>query len=646
MSNRQPRQLPFVPRVMHALSARFAKWGHNPSPSNLRALEEIAGTIEKMAAGTAERATYLSWAAPGTGKTEAIVESISQLVRDPHYQDCGIIIFLAQRTQVERLAADLLASGLSEDDLSVLVGTKSENDELRQRGRGHFDSKGRWVSEHQKARVVLATQAKLLSVVAFRKGKRAKTSLDNIWFYEGKPRRVRIWDETILPAETQVLHEPKIGAVVDLLRGAGFTKQADILERWRLSLVAGEPTEVPAFDSGLDGKAMARLLTAGTFEEASPLIALLALQWQGLAVMRDYDGNAILHYAEVLPDDFTPLLVTDASGKLRILYKLWDAGRGRVIPLHSGEKRFDRLIIKHWDHASGREAHNRKIDRFSLINAAASVFRHIPENEHVLFIVRKPAKPHQNMEKWVEPWKGKTGSKGEKVPGIRDLLTPEQNARAHFLTWGLHTATNDYRHCKHVVLVGVLQTAKSITAANMKAAGQMSVEDTLDEKQIRNGHVREGGHNILQGANRGALRKLEWDQCPAGCTLWTIFSSGGQMGLPSDWLFKECFPGAKVDDWEPMGLQMRTGRLKTDNRVRLAEALVRRLGAAQTLSFELRDLEPEFTHAMAFRFLSKEVVVRDYLRESYGLALAAGPALKRGRVKVATFVLERQAGGV
>ena len=642
MSNRTRPS--FVDRVERELRQRFSKpeWGHNPSPRNWAALTAIADTVEKMAAGTAEDGTYLSWAPPGAGKTETIIESIVQLTRDPRYADCGVIVFLAHLNQVGRLAHALLDSGLAQDDISVLVGTKAENDALRMLGRGRFKANGKWDSEHQQARVVIATQAKLLSVVAFRKSLHIGSSLDDIWLYDGKPRRVRIWDETILPARTQVLRAPDIYTVVGQMKEAGFTKQADIIERWRDSLTAGEPTEVPAFDSGIDlSSAVAVGEMKWKFFDNPTFRTLLELQWQGLAVHHDYDGNAVLHYEEILPDAFTPLLVTDASGNLRCLMREWNKGRGRVIPLESGEKRYDGLAIHYWDHAAGRAEHRENKNRSALANAAASVFRHIPEDEEVLFIVRKPEKPYQNIEAREKSKKGKTGPKGEDTPGIRDLLTPEQNKRAHFLTWGLHTATNDYAHVKHVVLVGLLQTSVSVTVANLRAAGKMAPNEATDKKLVREAHVREGGHNLLQAAGRGSSRYLRGDQCPEGCTLWAIFSSNGQLDLPSKWLFEQCFPGAPIREWEPLGLQLRTRKLQTANRELFAEALAGLLGKAQTVSFEVRDLQPAFSPSMAFRFLKDEVVAR-HLREGHGLELSARLSEEKRRGKPwAIYTLER-----
>lgn len=642
MSN---RALPsFTDRVMTAVDANYKEWGNSPSPKNWQALAAIANTIERMAAGTAEDKTYLSWAPPGTGKTETIIASIVQLTRDPRYADCGVIVFLSQLDQVRRLADSLLDNGLTQDDISLLVGNKSENDALRALGRGHFNKKDEWISEHQKARVVIATQAKLLSVVAFRKSLHIGSSMDDIWLYDGKTRRVRIWDETILPAKTHVIHEPKICEAIKLLQRAGFNTQADILESWRASLVAGEPTEVPAFDKELDLHAVLSLRKGGGLDEGSPLLTLLELQWQGLAVRKDYDGNAVLHYEDVLPEAFTPLLVTDASGNVRCLMREWDKGRSPVVPLESGEKRYDGLTIHHWNHAAGKSEYRSNEKRLQLAKAAASVFSRIPEGDEVLFIVRKPEKPYQNIERW-EPEKAKTGVKGEETQGIRDMLTPEQNARAHFLTWGLHTATNRFSHIKHVVVVGLLQTATSVTAATMKAAGRMAVDEALDEKLIRNAHVREAAHNLLQGANRGASRGLRGSQCPEGCTLWVIFSTAGTMGLPSKWLFNECFPGASIENWEPFGFQIRSSTLMTDNRTIFADYLVNLLGNAPSITFTRSDLT-DFDDTMTFNYLKKKPEPVRKLMAERGLKLELGERIKRGKVWVDTFMLSRPSSPV
>ncbi len=630
MSDRT-RHSPFVSRVLSAVDEKYQGWGNRPSPRNWTALSAIATTIETMASGSAERVTYLSSAPTGLGKSVTIRASIVELMRDDRYRECGIVVFLRQREQVRYFHEKLTAAGIPASDISVQIGNKSEKDDLHTLVG---------VAPNE-ARIVIATQAKLLSVVAKRRDVHASASLDELWLYRDAPRRVRVWDESIIPAKPFVLLNGDIENAVKQLRDAKLKTAADLIETWRRGLRAGASTVVPWFDKPEYMLHTRLLAKGGAFDDGSPLETLLEQQEQGLAVRADHKGNAVLHYAEVLPDDFAPFLITDASGELRGLYPYWDRGRGKIVHLESGEKRYEGLTIHHWDHKSGTGTHFNNAVRLTLAQAAASVFSRVPANDEVLFIVRKPSKPFQNMERLEEDKPGKTGKKdGEKTPGIRDLLTPEQNARAYFLTWGRHEATNDYRRCKHIVLVGILQTPVAATVAMLKAAGRMDVEDGLSEVDVRAGHQREAGHNILQAVGRIAVRYLISDQCPDGLTAWMIFSTGGQMSIPVE-MVQHCFPGATIREWEPFGFEARNSRRKTDNRERFADALAKRLGDAQTVSFEARDLSPEFSPAMAFRFLAKDEDVKRILRGKHGLALERGERFKRGRARVDTYVVRR-----
>ena len=54
------------------------------------------------------------------------------------------------------------------------------------------------------------------------------------------------------------------------------------------------------------------------------------------------------------------------------------------------------------------------------------------------------------------------------------------------------------------------------------------------------------------------------------------------------------FPELRSSPGEPFGVQLRTGALKTDNRVLFMETLIQRLDDKEKDSFELRDLEGPF----------------------------------------------------
>jgi hypothetical protein len=64
-------------------------------------------------------------------------------------------------------------------------------------------------------------------------------------------------------------------------------------------------------------------------------------------------------------------------------------------------------------------------------------------------------------------------------------------------------------------------------------------------------------------------------------------------------VLQSCFPGAKIMKWNPFGAQLRSNRLKSENRVRFFDALLRRLGERDSVTFEVSDFEPSFGVQMA-----------------------------------------------
>ncbi|MGA7328961.1 MAG: hypothetical protein WBX25_31865 [Rhodomicrobium sp.] len=65
-------------------------------------------------------------------------------------------------------------------------------------------------------------------------------------------------------------------------------------------------------------------------------------------------GNAILDYKETLPKDLTPLLVLDASVRVRTVYKLWKEERGGIVMLPTAVKRYDNHTIHVWNRGGGK----------------------------------------------------------------------------------------------------------------------------------------------------------------------------------------------------------------------------------------------------------------------------------------------------
>ena len=64
-------------------------------------------------------------------------------------------------------------------------------------------------------------------------------------------------------------------------------------------------------------------------------------------------GNAVLDFKQTLPDDLAPMVILDASGRVRQTY-VDLAATGRLLRLLSAPKRYDQLTVHVWRTGGGK----------------------------------------------------------------------------------------------------------------------------------------------------------------------------------------------------------------------------------------------------------------------------------------------------
>lgn len=140
--------------ILGGLERRFLDYGHRPSRAHWKGLRAIAQTVEAMASSTAAPMFYLSSLPTGMGKTTTLIESVRALVSNPQYAEVGVVIFVNQLGQIQRLIGDM---ELDDEQYSVRTGV--ENVELNALGR----------SDHANAQVLFTTQQKLPHLLRYQK---------------------------------------------------------------------------------------------------------------------------------------------------------------------------------------------------------------------------------------------------------------------------------------------------------------------------------------------------------------------------------------------------------------------------------------------------------------------------------------------
>jgi hypothetical protein len=172
-----------------------------------------------------------------------------------------------------------------------------------------------------------------------------------------------------------------------------------------------------------------------------------------------------------------------------------------MVSLKEATKTYANLKIRIVDTAASRSIFRDKSTKgVEVIDAALRYIRSVPIDREILVIGYKG---------WIK-MKGITEKTLEEA--LKSRLDPTERNRIRWLTWGNHTATNDHKDVKHVVLMGLNYLPYCATYAASGAAMDLSMRTDdptdhptkLDIETQRVGMLRDAA---LQGILRGNARK-------------------------------------------------------------------------------------------------------------------------------------------
>ncbi|MBB3608198.1 PriCT-2 domain-containing protein [Rhizobium sp. BK602] len=526
----------FPKAVINEVRKTFDGFGHKPSEAHYGGLEDIAKTFHRMAGGALAPNFFLSALPCGMGKTTVVTECTKQLLDWPTYKNAGVIYFLSRIVEINTLVERM---GLSKNDFAVLVSEGRQGD-VKNHGN----------PEPTKARVLFTTHEQLKRRL---EGGQQFEEIDKL-FYKSRPRTVRVWDETIVPSRALTLEKYGVSSLLRTLAKNGYGELAHELDCWTGAiggLETGETVNVPVVNEVLTSLQDFREMFNDT-DDKDNAEALWKLSGRRARIRRDnLYGATTLDYDDTLPKDLTPMLILDASGELRKTYAFWEKYRkdlgGSLKFLRSPPKTYHGLTIHHWNKGAGKAASNDWKRAGEIAEGVVKAINTcVPVGEEVLVIHHKQGRV-----------KGKPGPDMERL--VREGgLNP--NAKVQFLTYGNHTATNEFAHVKHVVLAGILQYNEAQYEAYGRGAKKSKTEDEFSDSDLHNVRVGEIAHNIFQAACRGQVRVAQGGDCPEGCHLWIIFPNDRKKGFSQNHLAR-VFPRAEIIDWEPFGKQL-TGKAK------------------------------------------------------------------------------------
>jgi len=137
-----------------------------------------------------------------------------------------------------------------------------------------------------------------------------------------------------------------------------------------------------------------------------------------------------------------------------------------------------------------------------LLQDVSAIIRDIPENEGILVFVYKE-RNKRDMKRALDLELRKVGIELEDKPTL-----PTGQPRISVETWGCETSLNEYRYCKHVILVGILH--RDMTELEAQQLGQLNdLHRKVDAGDLKAIALSERAHLAYQALSRGACRVLD-----------------------------------------------------------------------------------------------------------------------------------------
>ncbi|SNT43253.1 hypothetical protein SAMN05421757_1301, partial [Tropicimonas sediminicola] len=406
---------------------------------------------------------------PGVGKTSAIKHLVRQTLVSPHHHDVSFLLCLPRIAEIIRLAKEL---GLEEADYAVLTSDEKVN--------------GLSSTAPSDARILLTTHEMVRRHVDGRSFNEASA-----FHFAGGVRTVRIWDEEFLPGEVVTVTQEELATLPAHL-GRSQPRLRDAVDKFVEDMKAaanGDVLDFPALSSLYTGDSVDVQNSLGPNPGQIAIDALkscMRLSGGKVRIARS-SGRQItaLGVRTTMPSDFYPLLVLDASGRVRQTYELLEKGPQIVRRLRTATKDYGNLTIRVMQRGGGKYSWQKHGQE--LAQEIASIISSKPEEPWLVIY-------HKSVL-------------GGRFPEVVSEMASGDPARISFVNWGAHQGTNDYAHIPNVILAGTTfyEEHHYLGLAHLCAA----IPTDIDPMPVLVDGVKAGehSHHILQGLCRGSARR-------------------------------------------------------------------------------------------------------------------------------------------
>ena len=301
---------------------------------------------------------------------------------------------------------------------------------------------------------------------------------------KGRLRTLRIWDEAVTAAEPihialddiVNLYAPLRYAYSDWV--AGLRSFADDVN----SAVSGAVVTIPReFGTGVQFRYSDKLPIYLDEQQKATVQRLKRAEGRRVRVCHGKGGAVLVGAGAPLPKDLAPLIVLDASARVKEDYRLWGRHRGNVEILPEAVRDYRDLTVRIWKRGCGNTALADDANRGKILRGIAEVVNSKAD------------------ERWrvIAPKDRHRAKITEELPDYLDNA-----ANVSFLHWGIHHGTNEFADVKNMVVVGgFLAPDTAFLADYIVATGvDPSAPNDDDWRRMKTSKLKD---NLLQAFCRG-----------------------------------------------------------------------------------------------------------------------------------------------
>jgi len=583
----QSRQLSYA--AYDKLLNNLKKYGNNPGPKQEAALKKLIETLTAMAGGeTTGRLAFPIQT--GLGKTQSIIAFASTLVEQGHYQ-VGMIVCASKVEALCDLKRALIAEGVPSERIGLVHSYKYDKNKAEKHFKEQCELPQGYASLHrtednQQRQILLATHQRIKGGVG----------LEGLNIYNGKPRNLLIWDESLLTSEARsvsfldlarglnLLDTPEVPKSDEQKKAIAYLKHCKAIIAADIERQKNDPSEKPrelTFPLLSDQQLTQYKNAIGEEDPVEPLKVLLKMSQNPLRVVADVEqGGGVITYDIVVPKELDNIVILDASHLIRDLARM--DSTIVIANIESDIVSYENVTVHQLFFPSGRNSMNKEFGKRRgsrlVSKEIIDVIKGIPQDEGIIvFTFKRRGKldfTHLlksdledagiDTEAEIEVNIGGTSATTEKI----------KKPRIVFLTWGNETSLSEFSYCSNVIFAGVLHRSHiDIGSAITGQKDDLCME--LRNQQIRQVIQSEVAHCVYQAMSRGSSRVID-GALTRQMKVWLIHKSNLEP------LIGRVMPGIKWRQWTPKYLPLSETKVS-----RLAEDIG---GLIETFPGDLRSI--------------------------------------------------------